>query len=182
MGLTCIRLRQERSLLMIEYVLEKLFEHNNWGNFQILQACSSLTPEQLDASPVSTTKGTIRETLLHIAGAQEGYLSDLIGEDYESHWTDAPGFDELIGSVTSTGEALLALARDPGFAWVGRQLLTRDGLYRVEPWVVAVQIVNHATEHREQVKSMLSTLGITPPRIDGWAYGRLNHALTPVST
>jgi hypothetical protein len=29
---------------MMEHVLEKLFEHNNWGNFQVLQACSSLTP------------------------------------------------------------------------------------------------------------------------------------------
>jgi hypothetical protein len=115
-------------------------------------------------------------------GAQEGYLSDLIGEVYESQWTATPGFDELIGSLTSTGEALLALARDSSFAWVGRQLPTRDGLFRVEPWVVAVQIVNHATEHREQVKSMLSALGITPPRIDGWAYGRLNYALTQVST
>jgi uncharacterized damage-inducible protein DinB len=28
-----------------------------------------------------------------------------------------------------------------------------------------VQSINHATEHREQIKSMLSALGVTPPDI-----------------
>jgi len=36
----------------------------------------------------------------------------------------------------------------------------KDG-YFVEPWVVMVQAINHATEHREQIKSMLSSLGMT---------------------
>jgi uncharacterized damage-inducible protein DinB len=40
-----------------------------------------------------------------------------------------------------------------------------------------VQIINHATEHREQIKSMLTSLGITPPSIDGWDYGDVMQAL-----
>ena len=55
------------------------------------------------------------------------------------------------------------------------------GIY-VEPWVVMVQIINHATEHREQIKSMLSALGVTPPDIDGWDYGVATNALIPIST
>jgi uncharacterized damage-inducible protein DinB len=47
----------------------------------------------------------------------------------------------------------------------------------VEPWVVIVQIINHATEHREQICSMLNALGITPPDMDGWAYGEATEAL-----
>jgi uncharacterized damage-inducible protein DinB len=61
------------------------------------------------------------------------------------------------------------------------RLVTRDGYY-VEPWVILVQIINHATEHREQIKSMLTALGITPPSIDGWDYGETVHALFPIST
>jgi len=45
-----------------------------------------------------------------------------------------------------------------------------------------VQAINHATEHREQIKSMLSALGVTPPRLDGGAYGRVANALIPIST
>jgi uncharacterized damage-inducible protein DinB len=44
-----------------------------------------------------------------------------------------------------------------------------------------VQVLNHATEHREQICSMLSALGITPPDLDGWAYGEFNRALLPIS-
>ena len=52
----------------------------------------------------------------------------------------------------------------------------------MEPWVVMVQAINHATEHREQIKSMLSALGVTPPSIDGWDYGEVTNALIPIST
>ncbi len=45
-----------------------------------------------------------------------------------------------------------------------------------------VQAINHATEHREQIKSMFSALGVTPPDIDGWTYGEATNALIPIST
>jgi uncharacterized damage-inducible protein DinB len=47
--------------------------------------------------------------------------------------------------------------------------------------VLLAQIINHATEHREQIKSMLSALGVTPPSIDGWEYGWLTKAMMPIS-
>jgi hypothetical protein len=28
---------------------------------------------------------------------------------------------------------------------------------------------------------MLSALGVTPPDLDGWSYGEVAHALTPIS-
>jgi len=40
--------------------LVRLFEHNNWANLQILQACSALSDEQLDAEPQSP-KGVFAE-------------------------------------------------------------------------------------------------------------------------
>jgi uncharacterized damage-inducible protein DinB len=42
------------------------------------------------------------------------------------------------------------------------------------------KIINHATEHREQIKSMLSALGVTPPDIDSWDFGEFSGALVPV--
>ena len=47
--------------------LEKLFEHNNWANQKIIQACLALSDEQLGAEPHSATKGNIRDTLLHLS-------------------------------------------------------------------------------------------------------------------
>jgi uncharacterized damage-inducible protein DinB len=42
-------------------------------------------------------------------------------------------------------------------------------------------VINHATEHREQIKSMLSALNVEPPNIDGWDYAEVNDALIPIS-
>jgi len=95
---------------------------------------------------------------------------------------DAPSvtFAELRESARISGEGLLALARDVSGKLPTTRLQTRDG-YFVEPWVLMVQVINHATEHREQISSMLSALGVTPPDLDGWSYGEATHALTPIS-
>ena len=165
---------------MTENILEKLFEHNNWANSQIIQACSVLNEQQLDAEPQSATKGSIRSTLFHLVTAQQNYLRLLtLPLEKRLEPVPAPPFVELQKSANISGEALLALARDESrIPMVGR-IQTRDGFY-VEPWVLMVQIINHATEHREQVKSMLSSLGVTPPNIDGWDYGELTNALIPI--
>lgn len=163
---------------MTENFLIKLFEHNNWANMQIIQACSVLSDGQLDAVPQSATKGSIRDTLLHLVAAQHGYLS-LLTLPVAARQKISPTFAELQESVQASGEGLLSLARDESRKPLAKQLQTRDE-YLVEPWVVMVQVINHATEHREQIKSMLSSLGVTPPDIDGWDYGEVTKALIPM--
>ncbi len=163
---------------MTENILGKLFEHNNWANLRIIQACSALSDEQLDAEPQSVTKGNIRQTLSHLATSQRGYLALLTLPVDARPKTPLP-FAELQESARISGEGLLALARDESSISQTR-LQTTDGFY-VEPWVVMLQIINHATEHREQIKSMLSALGVTPPDIDGWDYAEAANALVPIA-
>jgi uncharacterized damage-inducible protein DinB len=162
-------------------ILEKLFEHNQWANLQIIQACSELNDEQLDAEPQSATLGTIRETLWHIVDSEGDYLSQLTGIEPRFTWQAPPSFIELQEAVNITGEGLLALARDGSSKILDAQIHSEDG-YVIEPWVIIVQLINHATEHREQIKSMFSALGMKPPRVDGWGYGRVTNALIPPST
>lgn len=163
---------------MTDSFLLKIFEHNNWANQQIFQACAALSEEQLDAEPQSATQGSIRSTLMHLVSAQRGYLS-LLTLPVEARPNTPLDFAELQESVTRSGEGLLALVGDEE-SFPKDQLQTRDGYY-VDPWVVILQIINHATEHREQIKSMLSALGVTPPNIDGWDYGEVTKALIPIS-
>jgi uncharacterized damage-inducible protein DinB len=164
---------------MTETLLLKLFEHNNWANLQIIQACSVLSDEQLDAEPRSATQGSLRSTLSHLVTSQRGYLA-LLTLPVDQRPSNPLTFDELEESAQRSGEGLLALVQEES-RFPKDRLRTRDGHY-VEPWVVMVQIINHATEHREQIKSMLSALGVTPPDIDGWDYGFATNTLIPMST
>jgi uncharacterized damage-inducible protein DinB len=163
---------------MSENILAKLFEHNNWANQKILEACAGLTAEQLDAPPQSATEGTIRSTLLHLANAQLGYLRILTLPLEQRKERVELDFARVEESTRQTGEALLNLVREEKYP--KETLVTRDGHY-VEPWVILIQIINHATEHREQIKSMLTALGVTPPSIDGWDYGEFVGALVPMT-
>jgi uncharacterized damage-inducible protein DinB len=165
---------------MSENFLEKLFEHNNWANLQIIQACSALSDEQLDAEPQSVTKGTIRGTLVHLVSSQQSYLRTLTWPLEERLHPPTVDFAELEESASRSGAGLLALARGEQKPLESR-LRTRDEHY-AEPWVVMLQVINHATEHREQIKSMLTALGVTPPEIDGWDYGFATNALVPIPT
>lgn len=165
---------------MGENILAKLFEHNNWANQKIIEACAALTDEQLDTPPQSATEGSVRSTLLHLVSAQHGYLRLLTLPVEERRERVTVEFPDLEKSLKGSGEQLLELARDVSKLPATR-LQTRDD-YWVEPWVLMVQIINHATEHREQIKSMLTALGITPPSIDGWDYGEAVRALVPISS
>lgn len=162
---------------MYETILAKLYEHNNWANRQILQACAALSDEQLDAEPPSAAYGSIRKTLVHLVASQQGYLS-LLTVPLESRQRVQVAYADLKQLADASGGGLLALARGEAGQPPQDKLQTRDG-YFVESWVVMLQAINHATEHREQVCSMLTALGMAPPVLDGWAYGEAAGALVP---
>ena len=163
---------------MTENGLARLFEHNNWANDQIIKACSALSGEKLDAKPQPTTTWSIRFTLSHLVESQQGYLS-LLTLPPEARRHVALSFAEWEESARKSGEKLLALARDETGEDLETRVRTTDG-YMVEPWVVMVQAINHATEHRRQISGMLRALGETPPVLDGWSFGEATSALVPI--
>ena len=165
---------------MTENILGKLFEHNNWANIRMIQTCSALRDEQLDGKPISTTYGSIRDTLIHMVSSQRGYLA-LLTLPVEERPNAPVAFAELEKVASLAGEGLLALARDELKKPLKTQLRTMDG-YFVEPWVVMLQVINHATEHREQINNMLTTQGLESLNLDGWNYGEVTNALIPIST
>lgn len=164
---------------MAENTLEKIFQHNNWANSQIIRACYTLSDEQLDAIPDSATRGSIRETLMHLVGSQAWYLA-LLTEPVDQRARTRPAFDELEESARASGEGLIDLVRNMPLYPSEDRLQMANG-YLVAPWVVMLQAINHATEHREQIKSMLSALGVTPPDIDGWIFGEATGDLIAIS-
>ena len=61
-----------------------------------------------------------------------------------------------------------------------------DVAERGEDWVFhapvafrLAQVIHHGTDHRSQVCTILSTLGIEPPEIDVWAYGEATGGRAP---
>lgn len=161
---------------MNESLLARLFEHNRWANRRLLEACASLPDETLDA-PEEGSPWTIRSVLLHLAKAQNNYVGLLTGAPDEERERPVPA-GELMEHAERSGERLRELARDPEGPHFRERVHVSDG-YVFEPWVAMVQAINHATDHRRQVCAMMRRLGVTPPRLDGWEFGKETGALVP---
>ena len=166
---------------MTENILARFIEHNNWANLQDFDACETLKEEQLDFQPQSAVRGSIRETLQHLVLSQEDYLSILTTANHSPEREPAPTLSELREVAVKSGRELVSLVQGSSSGLLPPQIHLSDG-YRVKPWVILVQVINHATEHREQIKSILTALGVEPPRIDGWWFGRESKALIPPSS
>ena len=146
------------------------FAHHAWATLRLIDACGALSTEQL-ATAVPGTYGSIRDTLRHLVGADAGYLSVLapgrIGEIEEA------GMDlqELRAAMVRCGEAwasVVAADLDPDADAVRHR---DDGTDSHAPVGIRLaQALHHGTDHRSQVCTALTMLGIEPPDIDAWAF------------
>ena len=92
--------------------LPDFFKYNLWANLRLLDACTQLSVAQLDATAKGTF-GSVRETLMHLFGAEEGYTRALTGTHPTpplKELTTFPGFDELRQRAERSGEALIMFA------------------------------------------------------------------------
>ena len=156
---------------MTNTILADAFGHHTWATLVLLDACAGLTDEQL-AATVPGTFGSLIGTLRHAVGADANYLEVLApGEVTTIDEEDALGITELRATMAACGEAWDRLAdRELD----GSQAVTRtrdDGSRSTAPLSIRiVQALHHGTDHRSQVCTALTSLGIEPPEIDVWAY------------
>ena len=150
--------------------LTTLFSHNLWANMQLLEVCAKLTDEQLD-STLDGTFGSIRDTLQHIARAEQAYFSRVSTGKLYNRPKDAPPMTiaEISESLRFSGEGFINRATEVKADETVK--IDWDGEPRDVPkTILLTQAINHATEHRSQIMTILTQLGIQPPDLDGWTY------------
>lgn len=149
--------------------LAEFFQYNLWANQQLLDACTTLTDAQLDAKMIGTF-GSIRETLLHLFQAEEGYVKSFTKKLPNPALKDIasfPGFDELRRHAEMSGQSLITIAETEDLD----QIFYLDGgTYKSPAMVVIIQAINHAIDHRSQIATLLTLQGIEPPGLDAWHY------------
>jgi uncharacterized damage-inducible protein DinB len=154
-------------------VVVELFRHNTMMNRRLLEACRRLSPEQLGATAPGTY-GTVSATLIHIANAQEGYAARLLDVERPERLPQVPfpGF-EAVAEHLERGDAQLEQAAAQASQEERKVQVTGDdppGTWWMPVPLFLVQAINHGTEHRSQVATILTQLGIEPPDMAGWAY------------
>lgn len=153
-------------------MLVELLKHNTMMNDRLLEVCRSLSGDQL-ATTVEGTYGTIGATLVHVAGGQNSYAARFFGTERPERLPEDPfpGFDRLTADFNK-GNALLEQAAAEGDADVYIELEDDDPVqtWRMHRSLLLLQAINHGTEHRSQIATILTHLGVNAPEMDGWTF------------
>ena len=151
-------------------VLTTLFAHNAWANLKLLDFCEHLSDAQLDATAIGCF-GSIRDTLLHIVGAEVSYVERVNGKLPPKPLSlgQVPGFEMLKDAARWASDELLQLALSARQDTSVRQRPPRM-LIEYKLASLMVQAVGHSTEHRSQISAIITQLGMEPPDMSGWQY------------
>jgi uncharacterized damage-inducible protein DinB len=149
--------------------LQDAFDHHVWATLRILDACDPLSPEQLETT-VPGTYGSIIETLRHTVGADASYLwvlTDGRRPQIDEDSMDLPALRSVMVYNGPMWNDLLAQNPD-----MSRMVVRHrdDGSSHAPLGVRLTQAIHHGTDHRSQICTALTALGIEPPEIDVWAY------------
>jgi uncharacterized damage-inducible protein DinB len=161
-------------------ILADAFGHHVWATLRLIDTCLPLTDEQL-ASQVPGTFGSILETMRHLVGADRSYLellSDGRLSAIDEETMDLPALRAAMAETGPIWAEVIAGDLDPDVVIVRRR---EDGSEGHAPLGIRLaQVVHHGTDHRSQICTALTNLGITPPEIDAWDFawseGRLVEA------
>jgi uncharacterized damage-inducible protein DinB len=155
---------------MTRSALADAFGHHNWATIRLLEACEALTEEQLE-TPADGTYGTILLTLRHIVGGDRSYLT-LLSDALPEVDEESLGLAQMRNVMEENGPVWQQVLAD---ADPERDVIRHrpDGSKSHAPLSIRLaQVVHHGTDHRSQICTGLTNLGMQPPEIDVWDYGR----------
>ena len=160
--------------------LRDAFAHHVWATLRVIDACSDLGSDQLGTAAPGTY-GSIIETMRHLVGADCSYLFVMTGERVPLADEDRMDLPELRGVMERNGTAwaqLLDGEIDPDAVLVRRR---DDGSETHAPLSIRLaQVLHHGTDHRSQICTDLTTLGVEPPAIDVWDFADQDGRLVEV--
>ena len=153
---------------MDEYLLEA-FRHHAWANRELIEFCRRLSPAQLEAT-APATYGTILATLNHVVLSDGAYLPRKRG--IRPAWVGEEegelGLDVLAARAEELAPIWEAYLADP--LDFQDKLSLDAGAYEAQASVPVVQALHHGNVHRENVCTILTSLGIEPPDLQAWTW------------
>lgn len=152
-------------------MLRDAFAHHVWATLRVIESCRRLDAAQLAAAAPGTF-GSIIDTLRHIVGADRAYLSLIGGGRVPTIDEDHMDLDDLRHAMEEDGAGWTVVVEsepDPDAVLVRHR---DDGSESHAPLGIRLaQVLHHGSDHRSQVCTILTTLGVDPPAIDVWDFG-----------
>ncbi|MGH2428109.1 MAG: DinB family protein [Candidatus Limnocylindria bacterium] len=166
---------------MTASLLDDAMAHHIWATERLIDACKDLTPEQL-TTPAPGTYGSILDTFRHLVSTDCWYVTFFRDEPQRIEEGSEADLDELRSAITSNGKVWMDLLAG-GLDGEADIVEHGDGWNFHSPMGFRLaQVIHHGTDHRSQICTALTSLGMEPPGIDLWAYGEASGRTRPEYT
>ncbi|HEY7399363.1 MAG TPA: DinB family protein [Actinomycetota bacterium] len=152
--------------------LEPAFAHHVWATLRVIDACVDLSDDELQTN-VPGTRGPMLATLRHVVEGDANDLFILTGDRAYDVDVEPMSLAEVRSLMERTGAGWAQLvAGAPDLDAVVREIDDTDGYQRWAP--VGLRLagtLEHGIDHRSQICTALTTLGMDPPKIDVMSFG-----------
>ena len=152
--------------------LQDAFAHHVWATIRLIDSCQDL-PQQHLRHEVPGTRGPIIETLAHIVDGDTWDLDVLEARslaDVEETDVDLGAIREAMRRNAARWSSFVS--RAPDLSAIVREVDPADGFRRVAPVGLRIAAaLEHGADHRSQIRTALTTLGVRPPATDVLTFG-----------
>jgi uncharacterized damage-inducible protein DinB len=157
---------------MSKSLMEDAFAHHVWATLRLVDTCLALSPDQRETT-VPGTYGSIIQTLRHCIGSDAWDLFVATGDRASIIDENDMQLSELRAAMERNGPGWLRfLAQDLDPDVILTEVDDDDGYTRtIAMGIELAAVLQHGADHRSQVCTALTALGVEPPRIDVVNYG-----------
>lgn len=150
--------------------LADAFAHHVWATIQLIDVSAALSEEQLE-SVVPGVYGSILETFRHLVASDRGYLTVHPRVSLERVDEETLSLSDARTVIQEDGREwarIVAELDDPDRILIRHRPNGSEN--RAPAGIRLAQALQHGTDHRSQICTILTTLGIEPPDIDVWEF------------
>lgn len=136
------------------------FRYNTWATRELLAVCRTLSDEQRNSSAIGAY-GSIIDTMRHIVSSEERTARRLTGEELPGGGDSLEDLAIRVDALETCWERFLSQPFDAERSFPINWL---DGKVRAVPaGIFAIGILHHGIEHRSQICTILTSIGVSPP-------------------
>jgi uncharacterized damage-inducible protein DinB len=157
-------------------LVQELVRHHAWATLQLIDYCANLSADILKRT-VPATDRSILQMLTHIVGTEQSYLQSITGSAAaqairRGEVIDLPDLRQRFDLLSPRWQHVLDRLDELDITLPAEE--SRPATPHAQ-YLLVVQAIVHGSEHRAQICTALSLLGLNPPTIDGWKYWAALH-------
>jgi uncharacterized damage-inducible protein DinB len=155
-------------------ILVDAFAHHVWATDRVFDVVAQLTDDQV-SQPVPGTYGSIFDTLRHIVGSDAWYLHVITEGRVPRVDEESMSLAELRAEMARHGALWSSVITERADPAQVVEVHRDDGTTGRAPIGIRLaQVLHHGSDHRSQICTGLTALGIVPPEIDVWDFGSID--------